>query len=534
MSGPESGEAGAPEALLLHDGVAAVVPPIAISTAPAGEVVIAEPAATTPGLSGRLTSPRPSSTAVQRMRFEATTRSGSTPGHSRTTAVAVPRSTHETAILTAMRRQMEALEEKLSGQICRVQQQSDRLRDAAFSRVDQKMGSMESLQPKFDRRLAELSGNYKGLSDEMQAQIKRVDQLDSKLWDFRHQLEEEIRSKMAELEHSQQQASSAIRLANATSDDSLKRYNQRMLRLERLVEERFAFTEDTSQSLMNLHERLTEVEGFRTQDLAICPVEPPRHVERSNPIEMAGDSASLVALESRLADACQKIEMFQQESHELHIKVEAQEERLKSLRTRIETQEDHHRSLSDRVERVDTESRLKEVQAHISEIHQGRIEQTERIELLHKRLEAHEQATEEIGDVVRRLQVPHHGEAHEVNVADGGHATEALSMDIQDCLRRVTDAEARIGDLAGEVQAAKADVELGPRVAALVEQLKQVAPKVVDQELSVRDLHEKVGRLEVEKRLGEERTAGEHALARIGKLEAEVERIKEHTGTQSL
>lgn len=532
MGSPKHGEAL--EAPFVSDSAVPPVPaPLVMPSTPSGAEVALADSGTASGFNSRLTSPRPTSTAMQRMRFEAATRSGSTPSNARTTAL-VPRASHETAILTAMRRQMEALEEKLGGQMSRVQQQSDRLRDAAFSRVDQKMGSMEALQPKFDRRLAELSGNYKGLSDEMQAQIKRVDQLDSKLWEFRHQLEEEMRSKMAELEQNQQQASSAIRLASATSDDSIKRYNNRMVRLERLVEERLAYAEDTSQSLQNLHDRLSEVEGFRAQDLAICAVEAPKHVERSDPLEAAGDSAFLVALERRLADACQKIEMFQQESHELHIKVEAQEERLKSLRTRIETQEDHHRSLSDRVERVDPENRLKEVQGQLAEMSQGRIEHHERLELLHKRLESHEQVTDEISEVVRRLQVPSSVDAAEAHAAGlaaaDSSASEALAVDVQECLRRLCDAELRLGDLADDMQSAKADVELGPRVAILVDQLKQVAPKVMDQELCVRDLHEKVGRLEVEKRLGDDRAASETALARIGKLEGEVDRIKEKVG----
>jgi len=524
MSSPGKGEAP-----LLSDGAMAPVPALAIPATT--EVAVSE--------AGRLATPPPTSTAVQRMRFEVATRS--TPGSgARTSSLAVPRATHEAAILTAVRRQIEALEEKLTGQICRVQQQSDRLRDAAFSRVDQKMGSMEALQPKFDRRLAELSGNYKGLSDEMQAQIKRVDQLDSKLWDFRHHLEEEMRTKISEMEQSQQQSCSALRLASATSDDSLKRYNARMLRMERLVEERLAHTEDTSQSLMNLHERLSEVEGLR-HDLALVSVEAPQRAERSAPIEV-GDSASLVALESRLADACQKIEMFQHESHELHIKVEAQEERLKSLRTRVEAQEDHHRSLSDRVERVEKEGRLKEVQAQLSEISQSRIEHYERMEMLHKRVDSQEQASDELGEVVRRLQLPPSSEARAADLAAAatadGPVAEALTMDVQECLRRLDGCEARLGHLAGDMQAAKADVELGPRVAVLVEQLKQVAPKVMDQELSVRDLHEKVGRLEaekvsrceVERRLTDDRTSHELALAKLGKLEKEVDRISMTVG----
>merc|ERR1740121_1900261 len=177
-------------------------------------------------------------------------RSGSTPHRTGPYmgAVAVAKAAQESAILTAVRRQMESMEEKLGGQIVRVQQQGDRLRDAAFSRVDSKMGSMEALQPKLDRKLAELSGNYKGLSDEMQAQIRRIDQMDTRLWEWRHQLDDEVRTKFGEVEQSHQQINSQIRLASATHEDSLKRLNNRLRRLESLVEERLGHAEDTNQS----------------------------------------------------------------------------------------------------------------------------------------------------------------------------------------------------------------------------------------------------------------------------------------------
>eukprot|EP00416_Gambierdiscus_australes_P045013 CAMPEP_0171104374 /NCGR_PEP_ID=MMETSP0766_2-20121228/60512_1 /TAXON_ID=439317 /ORGANISM="Gambierdiscus australes, Strain CAWD 149" /LENGTH=548 /DNA_ID=CAMNT_0011564993 /DNA_START=189 /DNA_END=1835 /DNA_ORIENTATION=+ len=541
MSTPPHGEVP-----LLSDGAAAVVQPLAISAhssaidTAATTAVALNDATAVPVVNSRLASPRSASTAAQQrsMRLEVATRGG-TPGNPRSN-LAVERQSQGTAILTAVRRQMEALEEKLSSQIARVQQQSDRLRDAAFSRVDQKMGSMEASQPKFDRRLAELSGNYKGLSDEMQAQIKRVDQLDSKLWEFRHQLEEEIRGKVAELEQGQQTASSALRLASATSDDSLKRYGQKMLRLERIVEERLAYTEETREHINDLYARLTEVESLRSPDLAICPVEHLRTTERNaNAVEAMGDTASLLALESRLSDACQKIEMFQQENHDLHVKVEAQEERLKSLRTRIETQEDHHRSLSDRVERVDTEGSIKEVQRQLSEHIQRRTEQDEQLQLLHKRLESHEQVHDDVWENIRRVQLAHPSDLAEARTAelattDAGQGLEALNVDVQECLRRLKDAEVRLDELGSDLQSAKGDVELGPRVAQLVEHLKQVAPKVVDQELSVRDLHEKVGRLEVERKMErtstDERTATE-TLARIDKLEAEVQHLRAEVGT---
>merc|ERR1719401_1414897 len=183
-------------------------------------------------------------------------------------ALAAAKAAQDNAALAALRRQFEGLEEKLVGQILRVQQQGDRLREAAFSRVDAKMGSMEALQPRFDRKLAELSGNYKGLSDEMQAQIRRIDQMDTRLWEWRHQLEDEMRGKFAEVEQSHQQVNSTIRLGNATNEDSMKRVQNRLRRLEGLIEERLGHSEEVNQGLAALDARLQEVEAARIQDLA--------------------------------------------------------------------------------------------------------------------------------------------------------------------------------------------------------------------------------------------------------------------------
>merc|ERR1719253_1737178 len=105
--------------------------------------------------------------------------------------------------------------------------------------------------------------------------------------------------------------------------------------------------------------------------------------------------------------------------------------------------------------------------------------------------------------------------------------SEALSLDMKDCSGRIVELEARSDSLTTEVHSMRADVALAPRVAALVEQLKDVAPKVIEQELCVRELLEKVGRLEVEERMKvtAEQGKAESAVVRIVRLEAEMDRL---------
>ena len=113
----------------------------------------------------------------------------------RTVVNAAARASYESAVLAAVRRQIEAFEEKVENQISKLQVQGDKSKDTSLSRLEEKVSAAEGLQPRVERRLAELSGNFKGLSDEMQAQIRRVDLLDDRRWEWRHQVEEEMQKK---------------------------------------------------------------------------------------------------------------------------------------------------------------------------------------------------------------------------------------------------------------------------------------------------------------------------------------------------
>jgi predicted nucleic acid-binding Zn-ribbon protein len=414
---------------------------------------------------------------------------------------------------------MELLEDKLNGQISRVTQHSDRLRDAAFSRVDAKMGSMEVLQPKLDRRLAELSGNCKGLSDEMQAQIRRIDQMDSRLWECRHQIEEEVRGKFAEVEQTCVQMDSRVRTEKAATDDIIKKYNRRLLRLEALEERMISLDvshEDTRQNLEHLHGRLLDMEQCRVQDLALCSY-PPASQPLQAP-ESGVDLAAFEALESRLGDCLKRMETMQQDFTDVHSRLEAQEERSKILRTQMDSREENYQKLKDRVERADWESRLKEIAQQVKEMDQYKVsfaEQFTKLDLLQKKMDFQEQTVEELQRLQKERVVATplraeewqtqewHAPASEEPVANGD--SQVFSLELRDCAARCRSTETRLEEVCGELQAIRMDLELAPRVTALVDQLKQVAPKVIDQEQVVQELHEKVGRMEVRMGLGSSR-----------------------------
>lgn len=483
---------------------------------------------------GHYRSPPLSATAGRSAHRSVTeSRSGSTPGSLRIQTSGGARASQE--VLTAVSRKLEAVEEKLGYQIVKSQQQGDRLRDAALSRVDAKIVNMEQMQPKFDRRLAELSGNYKGLSDEMQTQIRRIDMMDSRLWEWRHQLEEDMRTKLTEIEHNHQQLTSSSRMTNAASDEALKRYSKRLLRIESLVEERLAGLEEATQSIMNLHNRLLEVEEGRVGKkegllaLATSRLEP-------GPLALANDSgdvAALAELEARVGETSQAIRTSQQESRDISSRLEAQEERLRSLRTLVEAKEDHYRFLSERVERTDFEGRFKEVRGLLQELDRRSIGTEEQLALLQRRFSSLEETQDELGSLRVRPVARSRADDSDTSPAHSAHSRgqhvaaapscddgAMLAVDLAECVSRLDRTEARLGQLATEVGAVGIDTELAPRVGLLVDQLKQVAPKVVDQEMGLRELTERVGRLEVEVRIcraaGDGRAEGGAAWAPSG------------------
>eukprot|EP00930_Biecheleria_cincta_P096909 TRINITY_DN88681_c0_g1_i1.p1 TRINITY_DN88681_c0_g1~~TRINITY_DN88681_c0_g1_i1.p1 ORF type:complete len:545 (-),score=122.49 TRINITY_DN88681_c0_g1_i1:115-1749(-) len=446
----------------------------------------------------------------------------------------------DVAAMSTFKRQIDMMEEKVGAQISHALQQSERLRDASLARIDAKITTMESLQPKLDRRIAEMSGNFKGLSDEMQSQIRRIDQMDSRLAERRHQFEEEIRAKFSEIEQNYQQIASSVRVSTASNDDSMKRCSRRLVRLEGLVDERLASSEEVNQSVLNLHARISELEDMRNHDSVLFKSEELalQSSPALPPMQPAGDHGALVALESRMTQATQKLNEWQQESHEVHARLEAQEERLKSLRTLMETKEDHYRWLNDRVERADWEGRFKELQAQVKDLEQNRVGHTEELKLAQQRVERQEEAHEAMSEQVRKLQERTLALNVDSDIAGmpeellGGMENEGLSSQVTE---RLSASEESIKALAAEIERiGQGDSMLASRVVTLVEQLKQVAPKVMQHDASIRDLAAQTGKLEVELRLEQQALEEARSLgklsdsvqARLTRLEVETDRIR--------
>eukprot|EP00416_Gambierdiscus_australes_P022393 CAMPEP_0171076068 /NCGR_PEP_ID=MMETSP0766_2-20121228/13175_1 /TAXON_ID=439317 /ORGANISM="Gambierdiscus australes, Strain CAWD 149" /LENGTH=813 /DNA_ID=CAMNT_0011532995 /DNA_START=1 /DNA_END=2437 /DNA_ORIENTATION=+ len=393
------------------------------------------------------------------------------------------RANYESALLSAVRRQIESFEEKVAGQIStlRCQQQRDRLHEAAFSRLEEKMSSVEGLQLRLDQRSAELSGNLKGLSDEMQAQIRRVDVMDDRLWDWRHQLEEEFRQKYTDFEQSIHKVCSGVRVMAASNEDGQKRLSQRVHTLELEVTERLAalHRDDCGQGLKELTARLEALEGqcrsFEEQmsleavNSCVSYNEPPLQVDAASE---AANAAFLGMIERRVADVADRLNQIYQDSKEAHGKLAVQEEQQRALRTLMEAGEERIHMLLDRVERSDWDGRLELLQQASHEDNKQKLIERERVELLGRRLEFQEQALEE-------LKAAHWQLARDTTASTN---TTAFPAALEDCSARLGQAEAHVGLLQAELETLRDQSQLGPCVSQLVVELQEVMPMVLSHE----------------------------------------------------
>lgn len=403
------------------------------------------------------------------------------------------RASHESALLAAVRKQMDALEEKLVSQISRIQSQNDRLREAAFSRLEEKMAIAEGQQPKLDRRLAELSGHFKGLSEEMQSQIRRVDMMDERLWEWRHQMEEEFQRKYVEFDNHVQKVSSSSRMLHSSLEDAHKKHVKHLHRLESEFNDRIGVHEDTREGLYHLHSRLEAVEQRRdlSEDFAQRDLLPGRPEYLNLGQEVEHHAGILAMLENHVSDMSDKLEQLCQDSIDLHTTSNAQQVELKTVRTLIDTREEHHRLLSERVERSDWENKFEQVRQTLQDDQRRKVETFEKMDVLTHRLEMQEQAYEELRsrhDLLLRRQrefgavqvdMPIRDLGLDAFAADGltprGAVDGMASYPMEDCMARLDVVEHRMASI-------DPDVNLWPQVGVLVSQLKELGPKVIEHE----------------------------------------------------
>jgi len=299
---------------------------------------------------------------------------------------------NNSTMLSAVRREMDQLESRVTVQITRIRDalqssmdKMDRLREASFQRLDQKLVSQEAEHAKLDRKLSEMSGGMRGLADEMTFQIRRADGLDARLWEFRHQIEEEVRAKLLELDEHHQTHTSKCRVLLGAGEDLHKSMAQRFSRLEGIVDQLAQTDQDSvNKTLQHLQDRVSAVEVVSHE----------QSHSRSLPSSPAVDTsdigeARIWHVEKHLTELSQKLDRVNSHAHGdrgWEARLEEHEVRLDGIRSKLNSQDDHYGSFEDRV-RQDWEAKLEQLRKSVHEMSHRHLQTDERTELVSRRVD---------------------------------------------------------------------------------------------------------------------------------------------------
>ncbi|CAK0886051.1 unnamed protein product [Prorocentrum cordatum] len=239
----------------------------------------------------------------------------------------------------------------------------------------------------------------------MQAQIRRIDQMDpdSRLWESRHQLEEEVRAKFSEFESTTMQIDARVRTEKTATEDTLKKYNRRLQRLETLEDSVHSLTssneEDTRQSLEHLYGRLVDMQQQQQETLRCARTlrRPRTRRRRSSRASTWPCSRPWRAGSPRVSTSA-----WTRSRRNSWMSPRASRRRRSGARSsarRWTRGRSSYQRLKDRVERADWEGRLKEVSAQVKEMDQYKVffaEQHATMDRLQKKMDFHEQSMEDL------------------------------------------------------------------------------------------------------------------------------------------
>uniref|UniRef100_A0A7S0ZP22 Uncharacterized protein n=1 Tax=Noctiluca scintillans TaxID=2966 RepID=A0A7S0ZP22_NOCSC len=367
--------------------------------------------------------------------------------------------------LTSIKQALDAQREHLHTELGKMQKESKLLNEANLNRYEERQRLLDGRHTKLDRRQAELTGTLQGLSEELQGQVRRVDLMEERMRVWRQQVEEEVRSKLSDsLQHFQKSAAD-MRVARVALEDTQKKQDHRILRLEADTTE--------AEALLSLHQRVENVE-VRVAEL-------PAKVFRDMPRGEAGltssetvdaHSATLSVLQQHVEELLGKMQSTTQQQHEVEARLVHHEERVKALRSSVEAKDEWYRQLGSRLDRATTEPRAHTVSTELA---------------------THPDHMLQLEDLLRRVQ--NQEEAH----AELHRALPAMSEAENDCLSaaaavvmnqsaRLDQLESRIDEQHAEMCSRRHDEELAPRLGQLVGGLENVTPIIMKQEDAIRQL----------------------------------------------
>jgi len=254
---------------------------------------------------------------------------------------------------------------------------------------------------------------------------------------------------------------------------------------------------------MNMHHRLLDVEH-----------KPPGAA--SLPIEATGSDSTVAHVTQLVADLSQKVSDLQGEMRDLDGKLEEQGEHYKVLIESCEDKDKKYRGLTEKVERENWHGHLKDLRSRLDDVSQGHDTHVEKVQIMQRKLDSHEEIHTEFGNRLRGYNIRNVG-------------IEAPDEETTDMSRRFGEIENQVSFFDGKIETIRSEMELAPRVAALVDTLKDVSPKIIDQEDSMRHLQQQVNDFQ---QMESNVDAG--FQSRISRLENDVQRVAAEVETLQL
>jgi len=312
------------------------------------------------------------------------------------------------SLLNIMRRELEQVEQRLTGQINKVRdsatsslQKADKLREVALSRLDQKVTICECTQSKLDRKLSEVTGTVRGLSDEAQQHIRRADLQDNRLYEFKNQMEEDFKNKMSELTLQYQEMASKCRTTFSATEDAQKRFSQQVKRLDAVVQEQTTQVVENGVKIEDLQARVDAIEEGYQREAANTRSACEDLVAARRPsltASTAQDPSINWKYEQQLNDIEQKVERLVNEAHgddSYDSKLYEFEVRLSGVRSKIDNQETFCSTVEGKLKK-DFEQRIDGLRKRMEELCGKQLDVQELLDKQIRGAEATEEALEDL------------------------------------------------------------------------------------------------------------------------------------------
>jgi chromosome segregation ATPase len=176
----------------------------------------------------------------------------------------------------AMRRQLEALEERLGASIGALQrqqltdrQEADSLAELSRGRLEDRLGRAEQQQVRLERRLCELAGQMTGFDNQAQERERRMEQLQDRFRTLQVSLAQEQEmwhQRVSELGQDHKALAASFQAATNADEEAQRRHAQRVMHVEHQLEEQVRALEAVGREANTLSERLEVIEASRVSN----------------------------------------------------------------------------------------------------------------------------------------------------------------------------------------------------------------------------------------------------------------------------